>query len=186
MRINILYIGILGLIFLSACSSEKKSNISELSPNPSYSIVGNFEYAHRIARNDGSLAFINYEIGEEHDDPNAISIKTHLFPCLPFTPECAKIYSISYSYFQTSCKDSVKNETIVENTNETYTITGEFPGYPCSTHACDTSKYGMDQFKGRYLLCSEHDGKIALIEVNQVTPDPEMAEEIFSTFRWTE
>jgi hypothetical protein len=90
------------------------------------------------------------------------------------------------NYFQISCKETIKNSTVIEDTENTYTVTGEFPGYPCSTHACDTSIYGMEQYKGRYLLCSEHDGKTVVVEINQVTPDPEMAEKIFSTFKWTE
>jgi len=35
-----------------------------------------------------------------------------------------------------------------------------------------------------YILCSEKDGKQAVICVTQVTDNPNLAEEIFSTFRW--
>ncbi len=37
-----------------------------------------------------------------------------------------------------------------------------------------------------YALCSERDGKTVVICLSQMTDDPKMAEEIFSTFRWTE
>jgi hypothetical protein len=37
-----------------------------------------------------------------------------------------------------------------------------------------------------YALCSEHNGKTVVICLSQATDDPKMAEEIFSTFRWTE
>lgn len=37
-----------------------------------------------------------------------------------------------------------------------------------------------------YALCSERDGKTVVICLSQMTDDPKMAEEIFSTFRWME
>lgn len=37
-----------------------------------------------------------------------------------------------------------------------------------------------------YALCSEKDGKTVLICVSQVTDNPELARQIFETFRWTE
>lgn len=37
-----------------------------------------------------------------------------------------------------------------------------------------------------YALCSEKDGKMVLICISQVTDNPQLAEEIFRTFRWTE
>lgn len=37
-----------------------------------------------------------------------------------------------------------------------------------------------------YALCSEKDGKRVVVCVQQMTDNPELAEEIFSTFRWTE
>jgi hypothetical protein len=37
-----------------------------------------------------------------------------------------------------------------------------------------------------YALCSEKDGKRVVVCVQQMTDNPKLAEEIFSTFRWTE
>jgi len=37
-----------------------------------------------------------------------------------------------------------------------------------------------------YALCSEKDGKAVVICIQQVTDNPELAEEIFRTFRWVE
>jgi len=37
-----------------------------------------------------------------------------------------------------------------------------------------------------YALCSEKDGKRVVVCIQQMTDNPKLAEEIFSTFRWTE
>jgi len=37
-----------------------------------------------------------------------------------------------------------------------------------------------------YALCSEKDGKRVVVCIQQIKDDPKLAEEIFSTFRWTE
>jgi hypothetical protein len=37
-----------------------------------------------------------------------------------------------------------------------------------------------------YALCSEKDGKTVVICISQMTDNPQLAEEIFKTFRWTE
>jgi hypothetical protein len=37
-----------------------------------------------------------------------------------------------------------------------------------------------------YALCSEKDGKRVVVCVQQMTDNPKLAKEIFSTFRWTE
>lgn len=37
-----------------------------------------------------------------------------------------------------------------------------------------------------YALCSEKNGKTVVICISQVTDDPDLAEQIFETFRWTE
>ena len=37
-----------------------------------------------------------------------------------------------------------------------------------------------------YALCSEKDGKTVVICIGQMTDNPEMAKQIFETFRWTE
>jgi hypothetical protein len=37
-----------------------------------------------------------------------------------------------------------------------------------------------------YAFCSEQNGKTVVICISQMTDNPELAEEIFSTFRWTE
>jgi hypothetical protein len=189
MKYSLFFIGCITLLSYG-CDQEGSVQINqpqlhELSDSAYFSLMSDFAFKRKIVRDDKSIAYINYDDLSYYRDKQDVSIKLHLLPCLPFTAECALVHSISYSYFRTSCRDSVKNPLVVENSRDIYTVTGEFPGYPCSTQNCDTSKYGMDHFKGRYLLCSEKDEKIALIEVDQVTPDPEMAEEIFSTFRWT-
>ncbi|MDD4319841.1 MAG: hypothetical protein PHW10_05990 [Candidatus Peribacteraceae bacterium] len=37
-----------------------------------------------------------------------------------------------------------------------------------------------------YALCSEKDGKTVLICVTQVIDNPDLAKQIFETFRWTD
>jgi hypothetical protein len=37
-----------------------------------------------------------------------------------------------------------------------------------------------------YALCSEKDGKTVVICISQMTDDPQLAEDIFKTFRWTD
>lgn len=36
-----------------------------------------------------------------------------------------------------------------------------------------------------YSLCSEKDGKTVVICISQMTDNPQLAEDIFKTFRWT-
>lgn len=38
----------------------------------------------------------------------------------------------------------------------------------------------------RYAFCSQKDGKTVVICISQMTDNPELAEEIFSTFKWLE
>ena len=37
-----------------------------------------------------------------------------------------------------------------------------------------------------YVLCSEKDNKTVLICISQVTDNPDLAKQIFETFRWTD
>jgi hypothetical protein len=39
--------------------------------------------------------------------------------------------------------------------------------------------------KHRYALCSENNGKTVVICISQMTDNPQLAKEIFETFRWT-
>ena len=52
----------------------------------------------------------------------------------------------------------------------------------------DPSKGGVLRLSNdaAYALCSEKDGKTVLICISQMTDNPELAEEIFKTFKWRE
>lgn len=70
---------------------------------------------------------------------------------------------------------------------------GEEP--PCVPPALKFAKKAPDDYgdsmtridnSAAYALCSEKDGKRVVVCVQQMTDNPELAEEIFSTFQWTE
>lgn len=44
---------------------------------------------------------------------------------------------------------------------------------------------GPSESPHRYALCSQKNGKTVVICIEQMTDNPDLAEEIFSTFRWT-
>ncbi|MDD4628949.1 MAG: hypothetical protein PHE68_06230 [Candidatus Peribacteraceae bacterium] len=56
-------------------------------------------------------------------------------------------------------------------------IPEERNGVPC---------YPVKPATAAYVLCSEKNSKRVLICISQVTDNPELAEQIFNTFRWTE
>ncbi|MEQ1849140.1 MAG: hypothetical protein ABL890_00955 [Candidatus Peribacteraceae bacterium] len=71
----------------------------------------------------------------------------------------------------------------------------ELPGgdYELPSTDCAPPKLWSKEWKERksgqfaaYALCSEKDGKRVVVCIQQMTDNPEQAEEIFSTFRWTE
>lgn len=45
---------------------------------------------------------------------------------------------------------------------------------------------GTPPFESVYVLCSQNEEKTVVICINQMTDNPQLAEEIFSTFRWGE
>jgi hypothetical protein len=72
------------------------------------------------------------------------------------------------------------------DTKDTNTITGIIPDPPCYVDKCNNNKFNYGEYKGRYVLCSEHKGKSLRIEVNEITDNPALAKQIFDTFRWTD
>ena len=59
--------------------------------------------------------------------------------------------------------------------------TGDFPNM--QEPLC---RYPVDEGAAGYALCSEKDGKTVIICISQMKDDPDLAKEIFETFRWVE
>ncbi len=74
------------------------------------------------------------------------------------------------------------------------TVGGGFPNALCHPPQTTSPKcldhkepfQFCDDGSRTYALCSEHNGKTVVICLSQATDDSKIAEEIFSTFRWTE
>jgi len=65
-----------------------------------------------------------------------------------------------------------------------------FEGTAANDVLCRPPAFVFDEYEQKtgsaqaYAFCSEKDGKTVLICISQVTDNPELAEQIFSTFQW--
>lgn len=175
MAIKNLFIIIGITITLSACNNSNIQNAGkfELSNQFNFSIHSPVQFIDKYVRENGSIAYSNFKGSKTKYDAQDILViidsdisnsKTHYYSC---------------------DSNSIIDSLIIENSKTTHTIKGKIPDPPCEVDVCDFTKYGYTQFKGRYVLCSEHEDKTIRVEVNQITDNPQLAEEIFSTFRWT-
>ncbi len=141
-----------------------------------------FEIIETFQRNDGSVAYTNYEDVSFHKKPHDVLLEIYNLPS-----ECSSsITGIS------------KPEKFVGIAGKTewgrvdaWDIPMEQP-YPNALCQPLEIAYQLQDnapsipLHAAYAFCSEYKGKTVVLCVSQMTDNPKMAEEIFKTFKWTE
>jgi len=150
---------------------QKNAQLHEMSDWPFFSIQSSTVFRKHIVRDDGSVALTTYDTGTTQRSPNDYSV--HLYPSL--SASC-------------SSSDIGVNMPVVENSKEgTVLVKGrvDFPlDYELTPLTPDCRPYKPDA--ASYIFCSEKNGRKVAICIFQITDNPELAEQIFRTFRWTD
>jgi hypothetical protein len=131
-----------------------------------YSISYPAEAKYRLDRSDGSVAFTT-------NSSAGLLRKTN-------------DWFLSITELSSSCSKEVAEPKVLSNMDSTDAVWGRPPPFPCYVDACDDTQFGMSQYQGRYVLCSELSAKTVVIEINQITDNIVLAKQIFETFQWTE
>lgn len=180
-QMELLKLSLIGtfIILLPACSNPiiKQGN-AQLESFKDFEIVLPLEVKNKYVRNDKGIAYTSFNAPTNDYKSNDIAV-------IIFPPESSNENNVISSYY-TCDLAGIINPKILTKEKNIQIIVGKIPDPPCEVDVCDFTKYGYSQYKGRYVLCSEHEDKTIRVEVNQVTDNPQLAEEIFSTFRWTE
>lgn len=181
MRIR--FFQIVACMVLTGCSaiwsvSQNDGQLVEMSDWPFLTIQSPSTFHERIVRNDGSVALTTYQTNTMKRLLSDFSVQ--LYPPLPG-----------------SCNNLGVSKPIVNHDRINETImwgkvdfrSAKWPEDPDMT--MPEERYGvpctpLPPATAAYVLCSEKDGKRVLICISQVTNNPDLAEQIFKTFRWTE
>lgn len=179
------------LIALFVCSCGANSNTPQatgssenLSAWQDFSLLSKVPFSEKYERADGSISWINY-------NDNTISRKSGdiLLEMYHFVDQ------------QKSCSPlitGVTNLSSLPNTNggwgrvdafDARDIKGGWPeGYelPESIFTILCTNSGLPITTKTYAFCSEKNSKTVVICINPIKDDPEMAKQIFESFRWTE
>ncbi|MEQ1849141.1 MAG: hypothetical protein ABL890_00960 [Candidatus Peribacteraceae bacterium] len=170
-------------------------NSESVPPMQGFEIGRNLEFREKILRDDGSWAFTTFDTRLNASEWLSGDFAVHVYPPTSSPSSCSSF----------ALGSSNLSERVVEGTT---VWTGKVDAYdvgilydyighkepPCvppnASYSADEDGYGDGMARGddsdAYVLCSEKDGKRVVVCIQQMTDNPEQAEEIFSTFRWTE
>jgi hypothetical protein len=187
MKINILFF--IGIVFLSSCNNidltVQKVPGEEMSDWGNFSILSPVEFKEHITRDDGSIALTTYDTNTTRRIDSDFSV--WLYPNQGTTCDlkthgisgCAKDGELIDSYVETGECRHLSNGAIWGEADFASPAHANDPNYP---ELIKTIKCG-----GKIpVMCAEKDGKAVVICINQEKKDLKTAEQIFSTFRWTE
>lgn len=177
MLYRIVTIVLLPALMLSGCfdthSGMQDGNWKEMSDWDWFSIKSPTTFREHILRDDGSIALTthNTKTTDRTPDDYSIHLYSALFSlCSPSLTGASQMTTIPITngkaeWGKTDLRELMKQE-------------GYIPPYDTSTVKCGGAPFV-------YAFCSEKDDKTVVICINQQTDNPELAKEIFETFRWT-
>jgi hypothetical protein len=166
----------IAVVVVAGCSSTQLVDTDipkewiELSSEDKFTTSGPPELSKKISRDDGSIAFINFNNNTPFHKPGDFMVE---------------LYSDSKNcnYLGTS------NTKLKKGQNITYAW-GKIDAYENLGvgEAADVKQDPICMPDGEegaaYIFCSQKDNKRVAICISQTKDDPELAEQIFSTFRW--
>lgn len=168
---NYFFLLLAAITCLAACQKITTPE-KELSIWPEFSIKPSITFTEKFIRSDGSIAWINYNDNTAHRASGDILVE---------------LYNLKNQICSSSLHGASETVSLFssENSNwgkvDFFEINGhDFEGNPpiCEPYGGETAE--------AYVLCSEKDGKTVVICINEMTNNPELAKEIFETFKWTE
>lgn len=158
----------------TSSGNGQKGNMIEISDWENFSIKSKVLFKEHIVRDDKSVALTTYSTKTtlRNNDDFSIHLYNNLSkPCSPAITGASESISIE----EGSHWGKV-------DFFEKYGSEGGVIDYAGERPLCAQPGSAAH----RYAFCSEKDGKTVVICISQMTDNPELAEEIFSTFRWTE
>jgi hypothetical protein len=156
-------------------NSDDKLTWKEMSEWENFSIQSPVSFENRIVRHDGSVALITFNTVTAERKPTDLSV--YIYP--EVNGACS--VSITGSSKMSKFKDySEKIQWGKVDVWEQRKIEGWEAPYPLSKVLCQES------MPHTYILCSEKNSETVVICLNQITDNPDLAKQIFETFRWTE
>jgi hypothetical protein len=166
----------LAITLFSGCtpvipSPERKIDLS----NQSYfSLESPITFENKYERQDGSIAYANYEAPKFKPDTKDILLEIYhpTSSCSPLLTGASEIFSL----------DATSGSWGKVDFFDQYLSGNGIIDYEGDRPVC--AQPGSAEH--RYAFCSEKDDRTVIICISQMTDNPELAEEIFSTFRWTE
>ncbi len=181
---------ILATMALSSCTSLEPYNAAnEISPfqtikenwyvytDSDFSINLPPQFKKKYKRADGSIGMATYKTGQWE------------------LKESDSLIQIYYEHPYQDCKNTtVLKPNFKKQENNSIILWGKVSGFSGSVdfkepHCALETGFGSrvdgtERFTTSYALCSEKDEKAIFICIMQVTDNPALAEQIFSTFRW--
>jgi hypothetical protein len=166
----------------------KKVISQEMSDWEWFSVHSLTTFREHIVRDDGSIALTTYDTATTKRTTDDFSV--HIYPSL--SSECTP--SLTGASEMQPLPGTGGDTQWGRFSDTDMTFGGGYPNALCrppmtNSPKCSKNKEPFifcDDGSRTYALCSEKDGKTVVICLSQMTDDPAMAEEIFSTFRWTE
>ncbi len=155
--------------------SETNDGI-EMSKWSDFSIKSKLEFFDEIIRDDGSVAritFDKYDIDLKPYDTAIYLYHLNDLPCSSSTTGTSKTTNLDISEIHTIWG----RVDVWEQWTD-----GNIPDW--ENVVC--TKDGIPKPAEVYMLCSQKNEKTVIICIRQMTDNPELAEEIFRTFKWTE
>lgn len=179
------------LILLTSCSANQKIKNNEVSTTISNSSISTIY--------SNSLFNYSIEIPQEAYIANKSSTGSQIFfgniPLMGIGAKDGEFDVLIYGNQSTSsCSPSsigISSPILEEANNGEYRMWGEvdqkndgsYPDPNCRVKSVYPHKNPYEQMTA-YAFCSQKGEKTILICISQMTDNPELAEEIFSTFRW--
>lgn len=158
-------LSIITCIFIAGCNLNPLQGNqpvpSSMNQSQEFSVAIPQEANHKYVRSNESVVYATYEAPTSEYLPSDYSILVYPPESLADITACSKatLCTDPNAPNPDSCGCTMTEPQIIAESGEIFTVTGKFAGYPCPVDHCDDSEYGMNQFKGRYVLYSTKNGK---------------------------
>lgn len=173
-----------GIVLLVGCTQSDLDSVPntespkefEMSNSQEFSIKAPNEFVNRITRSDGSLALTTYDIRTTSRSKNDYAS----FIYFPLNIDCtANILGASETVDLSNVANGKWGRVNFwdGHGNEGWDPTGS------EKIICNTD--GTPTPSAVYVLCSQKNGKTVVACIRQTTDNPELAQQIFESFRWT-
>lgn len=176
-----------GCTAITQLSPQTDRRLFEMSDWSHFSIQSPSPFLKHIVRDDGSIALTSFDTSSIKRIPSDYAVT--LFPSISI--ECSETITGASS---TQPLAKTNREILWGKVDAYDRIRPDFP--PGSEPFCKPPVLQWDYNNAEgamrlsndaaYALCSTKNGKTVVVCVEQVTDNPKLAEEIFSTFKWTE